>query len=221
MSKNALTAATGIRVETLLCSQPSVKTWFTQYFNKPIKRIAKIEGRKKSDIQICFEDDSVILVQNKNGGPASGSSGGRGWSIDRRNVNDLTNNADFHTLLESVCLKKGSECPTVSNNVSRSLLALCLLGGDPAYMPDYFTHTRVGGCGDICELAICDAASLIAGLTEELYETVVAKRTCVHLSPSIYFQRKGGDSADANPDQIQTKMRLGAALAGRFVTLAS
>ncbi|NBV35461.1 MAG: hypothetical protein EBR81_17150, partial [Proteobacteria bacterium] len=59
----------------------------------------------------------------------------------------------------------------------------------------------------------------VAALKEEIYAEMVPKRTCVHLSPSIYLQRKGGGKTDKRPDQIQTKWKQGSAVEKLFTSL--
>jgi hypothetical protein len=44
-------------------------------------------------------------------------------------------------------------------------------------------------------------------IQKEAYDTLMAKRTCVHLSPRIYLQRKSGGAADHAPDDIQVKLK--------------
>ena len=66
-SKNAETARSGNRAEQILCTQESVKHWLSQYFGITVVNITKIEGRKKSDNRIEFEDGTFANIQNKNG----------------------------------------------------------------------------------------------------------------------------------------------------------
>ena len=44
-------------------------------------------------------------------------------------------------------------------------------------------------------------------LLSELYPILTPKKTCVHLSPRLYLQRKGGGSKDHAPDHIQLKLK--------------
>lgn len=213
-SKHAEIARTGNRVEQILCTQESVRTWLSGYFQKKVVNITKIKGCKKSDNLIEFEDGSTVKIQNKNG-----SGGGRGWSVDRREVSLLTDNADLHTLLRTVCLKQGSNKPEISNNLSILVSGLCLRGSDDAFVPDYFTHTRLEG-DMIVHMSICPMDKFMEAILQEMYAVMLPKRTCVHLSPSLYFQRKGGGSADSNPDHIQTKLHCSDRVHGLFVTIS-
>ena len=44
-------------------------------------------------------------------------------------------------------------------------------------------------------------------LIKDAFETCNAKKTCVHLTPNIYLQRKGGNKTDHSPNHIQSKLR--------------
>lgn len=215
ISKNAATAKNGNRAEVILCSQASVRTAFETKFAKPIQAISLIKGRKKSDVSVAFQDGSTILLQNKDG-----DGGGRGWSIDRRDAVKHTTHVPLHTLLKTVCLKDGTEKPTIPKTISDEILTTCLLGEDAAYTPQFFVHTKSNKLtGEITHLSICPTETFLSSLREELYPSIVPKKTCVHLSPALYLQRKGGGDKDHSPDQIQVKLRLHTALLGHFTTL--
>jgi len=202
--KNALTARNGNKAEALLCTQPTVKTAFETHFSKPVKSITQILGRKKADNCIEFTDGTKVLCQNKNG-----KCDGRGHSVDRRKANLLTDSADLHTLLDSVCLKKGGAKPVVDKPISETCVTACLLGTDAATRPDYFLHTTLDPTGSfITHLSIVPATKLIESVVASLFPVMDVKRTCVHMSPHFYFQRKGGGKSDHAPDDIQLKMRF-------------
>jgi hypothetical protein len=84
-----------------------------------------------------------------------------------------------------------------------------MLGIEEEYAPKYFTHTKSDKTtGQIKSMSICPTEKLLAFLHSELYPEMVPKRTCVHLSPNIYLQRKGGGKTDHSPDDIQMKFRF-------------
>jgi len=216
LSKNATIAKNGNKAESILCSQASVRTALQGMFPLPIKSLSLIPGRKKSDVLITFEDGTTTRVQNKDG-----DGGGRGWSVDRRDATKHTTNKALHTLLTTVCLQTGTEKPTIPKSISDEILTTCILGEDPAYQPNYFIHTRSNKeTGEITHLSICETGAFLTALREELYPSIVPKKTCVHLSPSLYLQRKGGGEADHNPDQIQLKLKLEEAIRRSFTELS-
>ena len=208
-SKNSIVATTGNKAEVLLCSQPNIKVALERHFGKPIKRITQISGRKKADNLIEFEDGTTVSVQNKNG-PCDG----RGHSVDRRKVSLLTTDTALHNLLERVCLKKESatavaETEAIPKTVSELCGSLCLLGSDETVKPQYFLHTTMDAeATRILTLSIVESETFMARVKADMFPVMETKKTCVHLSPNLYFQRKGGGATDHSPDDIQTKLRF-------------
>jgi hypothetical protein len=89
-----------------------------------------------------------------------------------------------------------------------ALAANMIFGTDEEYKPTYFIHTVFNTkTWELLQLSICSAEDMYAALCKEAYPTLVAKRTCVHLSPRIYLQRKGGGKKDHSPDDIQLKIK--------------
>jgi hypothetical protein len=197
----AITASSGNLAERLFCDSKPVHESLSTYFKLPITSIQLISGRKKSDITIELEDKTVLRIQNKNG-----DIGGRGHSVNRSSLHKLTDHEATQTLLNTVCLRKDGERPIVSSDQSNYMLSHCFLG-NLEFRPDYFTHTKMKD-GQISELWICPTSDLHSAMLNDMYPEMVPKRTCVHLSPSIYLQRKGGGTSDRHPDDIQMKVRL-------------
>lgn len=213
MSKNSTNAKNGFRAEAVICSQENVASALGLHFNKGVRKVLKVNGYKKSDNLIDFMDGSSLPIQNKDG-----NGGGRGWSVDRRAVSEYPN--EVQNLLTSVCLKKGGERDVLSADLSKKIIEMCLLGTDDTYKPKYFTHTVSDkDSGKIVSMSICETSVFMEKLCSEVYEKMVPKITCVHLSPSIYLQRKGGGKTDHSPDDIQMKFRFTEGLQKIFVTL--
>jgi len=208
-------AKNGNRAEKVLSTQPSIKCALETYFQKPISAITTIPGRKKSDNTIQFSDGTLTHFQNKDG-----DGSGRGWSVDRREATEHGQNTDLHTLLKSVCLRGNTTRPEVDATVSHQVLDLCILGSDDTFKPAYITHTVSDKTtGTITKLSICPTPIFMQTLQSEVYEKMVPKRTCVHISPSMYLQRKGGGKTDNHPDHIQAKFKLNAKIAALFQEL--
>jgi hypothetical protein len=194
-------ARNGNKAEARIVENREVRAALATHLGTPISQVALIPGKKKSDIRLDLQDTRVARLQNKNG-----TGGGRGWSVDRRAVNNLPLDEAGKQLLSNVCLKKGTERPEVCQ--PKDLLKTLLLGSDEAHAPTHYTHSVVDKTtGEIKELHICTAAAMLEALTKELYPNLVAKKTCVHLSPRLYLQRKGGGSKDSAPDDIQLKLK--------------
>lgn len=200
-SFNAQVAKDGFEAETILCQDPRVAAALSGYFGKPVKTIGKVAGRKKSDLLVTFEDGTTSKIQNKNG-----TGGGRGWSCDRRALEKMPICPEGTTLLGNVCLKRGTERPTVVKQ--ENLAPVLFLGTEEAYMPTHFLHTEFDKTTkQIVSLSICSKEAFMEAIQKEMYDTLVAKRTCVHLSPRIYLQRKSGGAKDHAPDDIQVKLK--------------
>jgi hypothetical protein len=198
-SKNSLVASSGNRAENILCDSNKVlEILGTQYFNKRIIKCEKIHG-KKSDVRFIFVDGSQTTAQLKNG-----NGGGRGWSFDRRDTNNMPTNDSVKELLKIVCLKVVGERKVIK--MDKNMIEKLLLGDDINTSPQHFIHTSIMN-ENIQSLSVCPASKFLDTILNELYETFNSKRTCVHLTPLIYLQRKGGGKKDNSPNDIQAKLR--------------
>ena len=215
-SKNSQVAKNGFRAERAICLQEDVKKSLELYLNKSIKCLTLIHS-KKSDMVIDFTDGHTTRVQNKDG-----DGKGRGFSVDRRKVEEFSNEP-LTTLLKTMCLKQGTEKPIVLSDVSKNVITMCINGIDEKYAPEYFTHTTSDKTtGQIISMSICPTEKLVSFLNSEVYpvmDTMPPKRTCVHLSPNCYLQRKGGGKKDHAPDHIQMKIVFTEALETLFTPI--
>lgn len=199
-SKNALVARSGNRAEDILCaSQNVLDALGLQFFQKKIIKCEKVKGKKKSDVILTFEDESKTRCQVKNG-----TGGGRGWSFDRRSVDKMPTNESIKDLLKIVCLHAGGERQVLPND--KALISKLILGEEDDMKPQYILHTKVKE-NVIVSLSVCSISKFLFRILNDAFETCNAKKTCVHLSPYIYLQRKGGGKADHAPDDIQAKLR--------------
>lgn len=149
----------------------------------------------------------------------TGDGKGRGWSVDRRNV-EAFKDKQLTILLKTLCLKQGTEKPIISDNISKNVINMCILGVSEEEYPKYFTHTKSNkSTGNIISMSICHTDNLMAFMYRELYKVMEPKRTCVHLSPNCYLQRKGGGKTDARPDDIQMKFRFTEAVEKLFTPI--
>lgn len=198
-SKNSHVARNGNKAEDILCTSVDVLDKIgTQYFKKRIVNCEKL-NKKKSDHRLTFEDGTTTTIQLK-----SGDGGGRGWSFDRRQLMNMPTNEFVKELIDAVCLKSGGERKTVLND--KSLLTRLFLGEEETSKPEHFVHVIVKD-GTITSLSACPASLFIDTIVNSAYENCDAKRTCVHLTPLIYLQRKGGGKKDHSPGDIQAKLR--------------
>lgn len=187
-------AKDGNTAERLLCTSRRAQDALSEYLQTNIT-IERIPGHTKSDVRFKFEGGSVT-AQIK-----SGTGGGRGWSFDRRKIDNVPGDA-IRSLLNAVCLNNGT--PDVVEGDS-SLIQHLLLGDSPETAPELFIHLDVND-GEIVHMSVCRASEMIAALVAEAYPILKVPRTCVHLSPRIYLQRKGAKK-DSRPNDIQAKLK--------------
>ena len=180
-----------------------VRTRLEQYFHRHIVSINKIKPNKKSDIEILFIDGTRVLVQNKNG------TNNRGHSIDRRELEKYSSSPDLMELFRRTCLVRDLPNHVADFSLSPEIVRHLVLGTEPAYQPDFITHTLTSKNGTITDLLIAPMGRFVEFLGEGCYKNVLTKRTCVHASDVIYFQRKGGGRKDNRADDIQVKLKMG------------
>lgn len=197
---NSEVAKRGNKAEDILCIDAKVQEALSTFFGKKIKKINKITGCKKADNRVIFEDDTTANLQVK-----CGTGGGRGWSCDRRPLERLTADETTKILIGNVCLKAAADRPIAV--LDKTLIAKLILGEVDEYKPNYFVHVDMDtSTNTITELSICSADTFIETIVTNAYDNYLPKRTCVHLSPLLYLQRKGGGSKDHAPDHIQLKL---------------
>lgn len=200
-SHNAQIAKNGNAAERRLCNNEDVRKRLETYFKKPISTIGLIPGRKKSDVLVTFVDGTTCRIQNKDG-----QGNNRGWSTDRRAVSKMPLDDAGKLLLNVVCLKQPGE--RIEADCPPTLIRNLLFGTDLEYVPEYFTHSVFDKeSGELLHLRISPATRVLDALTSIAYPKLVAKRTCVHISPLMYLQRKGGGKSDSAPDDIQLKLK--------------
>jgi len=210
LTQGSKNASDGIKVETIFCSQPSIIPPLEKYFNKTIKSIVpvpSIPSKKKSDVHVEFEDNTRINIQIKNGKIVDD---GRGHSVDRRECQLFSQfSPDLEKFLGIICLKKeGERSINIDKTISQEVVNRCILGMEESTKPNYFAHTVMNDNNVIESLGISTADDFMKQVHDNLYANMVSKITCVHLSPNIYFQRKGGTKSESRPNHIQMKLKL-------------
>lgn len=212
-------AKSGFNAEKMMTKQENIKVSLEAYFEKPIKTITKMDCRphpNKSDIKIEFDDGTSYSAQVKNISTATATAtatkmNGRGFSIDRRDVDKICpESPELTETLKAVCLRdKTNERRIVDKITGEKVLLQNILGIEESTQPHYFIKTESDRVtSEIRKMDICPREVFTGKLVDTLYETAISKKTCVHLSPNIYLQRKGGTKGEKRPNQIQTKMRI-------------
>ena len=219
-SKNSLTAKSGFKAEDIFRTDELIKCKLEKYFEKKIISLHKIHG-KKYDTKIYFEDDSSINIQNKK----IENLGGRGDSFDRRHIKNTFNNQDIRKYLTLLTLIRKSKIETLMSEGQKiDFMKLCnnnlddisqyikktLIGEDNTEMNDYWCIMKTNKTFTNMELYIISSKKLFKFIEQTIKIDIKLKKngTCLHLSPYIALQRKGGGNTDHSPNHIQAKFKV-------------
>jgi len=210
-SKNSQTAKSGFKAEEIFRTSEIIKQSLEEFFKKQINRMVKIIG-KKYDTIIYFEDGTSCNVQNKK----IEQIGGRGDSFDRRPLETTFINEDLKTGLKELlisrrnCLTKEEKilfqeiCENNSEDIGQYLKkTFCGPTGD---QNDYWAIMKTNSSFDNIQLFMVSTQTIYTFIQTNI--SIKVCRTCLHLSPHIYLQRKGGDKTDKSPNDIQAKFKL-------------
>lgn len=218
-SKNSLTAKSGFKAEDIFRTDELIKCKLEEYFGKKITSLHKIHG-KKYDTKIYFEDGSSINIQNKK----IENLGGRGDSFDRRHIKDTFNNQEIRRYLTLLTLIRKSKNETLmseeqkidfmklcNNNLQDILLYIRkTLIGEGHEMNDYWCIMKTNKTFTDMELYMISSKKMFEFIEQTIKIDIKLKKngTCLHLSPYIALQRKGGGNTDHSPNHIQAKLKF-------------
>lgn len=193
-----------LAVKTTLCSQKDIiKQKNNEYIEYP--------SGKKTDVKLCPYNINIQIKR------VSSFDKDRGHHIDRRNMEDLSkyfpDNNKVTNLLHKLMIRKSiskeekQELTSLMDNRHYlfQLLFDLFLGKQKQFKP---THVLFIDASDkhTYEFYICDVYVLLGYILKS--SVVSVKETCVHIGKNIYFQRRGGDKSDKNPNQVQTKFKI-------------
>jgi len=208
-------AKSGFKVEHLFITALDIKTSLDNFFNKQIKKIILAPPKKKFDIICIFDDDTKFNIQLKK----IINFGGRGNSFDRRHIRDTFENPNTRRYLTLLTLyrpilmikeQKKDFILLVNNhpNDYKQYLKKTLIGDEEKN--DYFCVIKTNKKLSKYELYIIKSEKLYESLEKSIDINISMKRngTCLHLSPNIYLQRKGGGKSDKAPNHIQAKLKI-------------
>ena len=218
-SKNSQTAKSGFKSEDIFRTDESIKTALESYFGKNIVSLNKVHG-KKYDTQLIFEDGTKANIQNKK----IERLGGRGDSFDRRHIRDTFQNQFIRKYLTLLTLYRNTKTTTtMSLEQKRDFVQLCNHHLDD--IRQYISKTLIGHGQDAnhywCimktnktfskkEIYMISSDTLTNFIDQSIHIDIKMKTngTCLHLSPYIALQRKGGGNTDASPNHIQAKLKI-------------
>jgi hypothetical protein len=219
-SQGSLTATSGFKAEDIFRTDESIKCQLEKYFEKKIISRNKIHG-KKYDTKINFEDGTSINIQNKK----IENLGGRGDSFDRRPIEKTFKSEWIRKYLTFLTLIRKSKKETfMSEGQKIDFMKLCnnnlddilqylkktLIGEDQEEMNEYWSIMKTNKTFTNMELYIISSKKLFEFIEQTIKIDIKLKKngTCLHLSPYIALQRKGGGNTDSRPNDIQAKLKF-------------
>ena len=217
--KNSLTAKSGFTAENIFRTNDVIKLNLEKYFEKKISSFDKIHG-KKYDTKIYFEDGCSVNIQNKK----IENLGGRGDSFDRRHIKNTFNNQEIKKYLTLLTLIRKSKNETLMSEEQKiDFIKLCnnnlddieqyikkTLIGEDIEINDYWCIMKTNKTFTNMELFIISSKKMFNFVKQTLKIDIKLKKngTCLHLSPYIALQRKGGGNTDHSPNHIQAKLKF-------------
>lgn len=217
-SKGSEIAKSGYIAEDLFRSDLKIRSSLELYFKFNIIEMIKVNS-KKYDTAIILNTKTIpiqINIQNKK----IVNLGGRGDSFDRRHIKDTFNNMFIRKYLTLLTLVR--ECntkTTMTLNQKTDFIKLCNANLDE--IKQYLFKTLIGNTNEnnINEywcimkqnnLYIISSIKLYNFLCDTMFIDIKMKSngTCLHLSPNVALQRKGGGTSDKNPNHIQAKLKI-------------
>jgi len=218
-SKNSETAKSGFKAEEVFRTNPEIKSQLEPYFQKKIVSMDKVHG-EKYDTRVHFEDGTTCNIQNKK----IENLGGRGDSFDRRPISNTFENQFIRKYLTKLTLARETKRETgMSVEQKHDFMELCnrhmddikqyiekTLLGEHGNQNEYWCIMKTDKTFAKMELYMISSQKLFAFIQGTIKIDIKLKPngTCLHLSPYIALQRKGGGNTDHSPNHIQAKLKL-------------
>ena len=218
-SKNSSTAKSGFKAEEIFRTDKLIKCKLEKYFGKNIISLDKIHG-KKYDTKMYFEDGTILNIQNKK----IENLGGRGDSFDRRHIKNTFKSQYIRKYLTLLTLiRKSKNESSMSKEQKIDFIELCnnnlhdikqyiktTLIGEDNETNDYWCIMKTDKTFTIIDLYMIPSKKLFEFIEETININIKLKKngTCLHLSPYIALQRKGGGNTDHSPNHIQAKFKI-------------
>lgn len=213
------TAKSGFKAEEIFRKNEDIKKSLQDFFQKEIAEIKKAPHGMKYDNIIVFKDGTEKNIQNKK----ILSYGGRGDSFDRRHINKTFSNQFIRKYLTLLTLiRKNKRETSMSLDQKKDFVRLCNQNmGD---IKNYLSNTLLGESNKndywcvmktdknfaSIELYIISSIDFYDFVEKSIKINVIMKPngTCLHISPYISLQRKGGGISDHSPNHIQAKLKV-------------
>lgn len=218
-SKNSLIAKSGIKAEKIFITDNEIKKALETYFKLKIVSMEQIV-KEKYDTIITFNDNTKLKIQNKK----IENLGGRGDSFDRRHIKNTFENQFIRKYLTYLSLIRKSKTETfMTNDQKEDFINLC--NNNLIDIKNYIKKTLLGENGkennhwcimktdknfNKIEIYVLSSLKLYEFISSSIKIDIKMKKngTCLHLSPNISLQRKGGENTDNYPNHIQAKLKI-------------
>jgi hypothetical protein len=218
-SKNSLTAKSGFKAEKIFRTDNKIKMALETYFKLNIVSMEKIQG-KKYDTLITFNNNTKLNIQNKK----IENLGGRGDSFDRRHIKNTFDNQFIRKYITHLSLIRKSKTETfMTEEQKQDFINLC--NNNLIDIKKYIKKTLIGEDGqennfwcimktdknfNKMEIYVLSSLKLYEFICGSIKIDIKMKKngTCLHLSPYISLQRKGGGNTDHSPNHIQAKFKI-------------
>jgi hypothetical protein len=176
--------------------------------------------KEKYDTIITFNDNTKLKIQNNK----IENLGGRGDSFDRRYIKNTFENQFIRKYLTYLSLIRKSKTETfMTNDQKEDFINLC--NNNLIDIKNYIKKTLLGENGkennhwcimktyknfNKIEIYVLSSLKLYEFISSSIKIDIKMKKngTCLHLSPNISLQRKGGGNTDNYPNHIQAKLKI-------------
>lgn len=217
--KNGLTAKSGFKAEEIFITNDVIKIALEKYFQLNIINMETKRGYKY-DTLITFNNNTTTHIQNKK----IENLGGRGDSFDRRHIKNTFDNQFIRKYLTHLSLVRKNKNETfMTESQKQDFIYLC--NNNLTDITQYIKKTLIGKDGEEnhywcimktdknfknIELYMLSSVKLYDFIYNSIKIDIKMKKngTCLHLSPYISLQRKGGGNTDYSPNHIQAKFKI-------------
>jgi hypothetical protein len=176
--------------------------------------------KEKYDTIITFNDNTKLKIQNNK----IENLGGRGDSFDRRYIKNTFENQFIRKYLTYLSLIRKSKTETfMTNDQKEDFINLCnnnlidiknyikkTLLGENVKENNHWCIMKTDKNFNKIEIYVLSSLKLYEFISSSIKIDIKMKKngTCLHLSPNISLQRKGGGNTDNYPNHIQAKLKI-------------
>jgi len=218
---NSEAAKSGHRMERMVMEDPTVRHHLNTFTGKELVSCKKLHG-KKTDLQFTATDGSHVNLQIKK----FEKFGGPGDSFHRGKLDTMFTDPRIREGITSLMLNRTHPRATsMTPEAKQELVDICNLPvckdellttlrrnfiGQDEYANHYWMIVHTNKAMTDQHIYIVPSEDLFAYILRTIHIDIKPKKngTCLHLSPNIVLQRKGGGKTDASPDDIQAKFKI-------------